>query len=627
MQNSMEQMYQEALNPQLYPDSRLLAVMQGHDTSIPMAVAMAAQQQRTQLQQAAQGQQAMQQAKQPSVKDQMVQSDMAKKQEAMQAYAQQMPQGLPQQVAQQPQGLMQQEGREGLDQLPSGQLQNLAGGGIIAFAGGDMISGNWDDDEDQQARADAQEDSYLKSMLSRAGQGVQHFGSQVMDTLGLPHGQQATQAQPTSLRDMAAAAAQKYGVPESLVMHVMGKETGGMKDPVNAVSKAGAQGVMQLMPKTAQQLGVTNAFDPAQNIEGGVKYLAQLHQKYQDPRLAAMAYNWGPGNVDKWQKHGQKASAVPKETRNYVADANFAEGGNVRHFKTGDYTGFGEENPYDPNEPSIADTFGRVLGSPLERLKNSISGLGFNTNADVTAQVANTAQPKPVAAPAQQPVQQPVQQAPVAPPQTPAAPPQAPMAPTQGAAPSLDEYYNRSQSRIDDTLEELKKQRKDASGLGLLTAGLGMLDKSPFAGENIKKGALAGISQYGQDVKGIGALQNQVLGAQAALDKNRISAAIQQQNKQTGLEEKQNLAYTRQLADYDKLIDSEIANKNKTGITPMTPEMETRYRLQRRLELVKNSPKLYDWYDKQGGITTAPSNILATIPTGGAGAPVIRPSN
>jgi len=601
MQNSMEQMYQEALNPQLYPDSRLLAVMQGHDTSIPMAVAMAAQQQRTQLQQAAQGQQAMQQAKQPSVKDQMVQSDMAKKQEAMQAYAQQMPQGQPQQVAQNP------VTQEGLDQLPSGQLQNLAGGGIIAFAGGDMISGNWDDDEDQQARADAQEDSYLKSMLSRAGQGVQHFGSQVMDTLGLPHGQQAAQAQPTSLRDMAAATAQKYGVPESLVMHVMGKETGGMKDPVNAVSKAGAQGVMQLMPKTAQQLGVTNAFDPAQNIEGGVKYLAQLHQKYQDPRLAAMAYNWGPGNVDKWQKHGQKANAVPKETRNYVADANFAEGGEVAHFKTGDAV-----DANDEDASGIFNLLGGVGNKIGNFARNTVNALDPNATLPV-------AKPKPVAAPAQQPVQQPAQQ-PVAPPQTPAAPPQAPMAPTQGAAPSLDEYYNRSQSRIDESLEDLRKQRKEASGLGLLTAGLGMLGKSPFAGENIKEGALAGINQYGQDVKGIGALQNQVLGAQAALDKNRAYAAIQNEARQDKEKQALDTHYSGLLQKYNADIDKEISGN---AIMKMNEAQSSAYRQRRLPELLKQDPALYSWYVQKGGsvmpssvqLQSAPGNVLGTLKT------------
>ncbi|MEO5925343.1 MAG: lytic transglycosylase domain-containing protein [Bryobacteraceae bacterium] len=81
----------------------------------------------------------------------------------------------------------------------------------------------------------------------------------------------------------------------------------------NAVSSAGARGLMQLMPGTARDLGVTDSFDPRQNIEAGVRYLKQLKDQYQDDKLALAAYNAGPGSV-------QKYKAVPPypETRNYV---------------------------------------------------------------------------------------------------------------------------------------------------------------------------------------------------------------------------------------------------------------------------------------------------------------------
>ena len=72
----MEQMYKMALDPRIFPDSRLLAVMQGKDQSLPMAVAMAAKQQRDKLMQASAGQQAQQGAKQPTVKDQMLARDL-----------------------------------------------------------------------------------------------------------------------------------------------------------------------------------------------------------------------------------------------------------------------------------------------------------------------------------------------------------------------------------------------------------------------------------------------------------------------------------------------------------------------------------------------------------------------
>jgi soluble lytic murein transglycosylase-like protein len=81
----------------------------------------------------------------------------------------------------------------------------------------------------------------------------------------------------------------------------------------NAVSPKGAEGLMQLMPPTARMLGVDDSFDPAQNIEAGVKYLKYLQDLYKDDRLALAAYNAGPGAVDRFKK-------IPPypETQKYV---------------------------------------------------------------------------------------------------------------------------------------------------------------------------------------------------------------------------------------------------------------------------------------------------------------------
>lgn len=112
-------------------------------------------------------------------------------------------------------------------------------------------------------------------------------------------------------RDEVARAANEFGVEEAIVRAIMHAESA--FNP-NALSRAGAQGLMQLMPATAARFGVVNAFDPEQNIRGGVKYLAWLLKRYNgDLTLAAAGYNAGEGAV---QRHG----GVPPyaETQRYV---------------------------------------------------------------------------------------------------------------------------------------------------------------------------------------------------------------------------------------------------------------------------------------------------------------------
>ena len=105
--------------------------------------------------------------------------------------------------------------------------------------------------------------------------------------------------------------AQEEGIDPALLSSVVMAESGG--NPM-AKSPKGASGLMQLMPATAQELGVTDVFDPEQNLRGGAKYLRQQLERFGDPSLALAAYNAGPANVDKYQ-------GIPpfEETQNYIA--------------------------------------------------------------------------------------------------------------------------------------------------------------------------------------------------------------------------------------------------------------------------------------------------------------------
>ncbi len=118
-------------------------------------------------------------------------------------------------------------------------------------------------------------------------------------------------AQMTDIDEIVETFSSKYNIDGDFIKAIIKQESG--FNP-NATSKKGAMGLMQLMPSTAKSLGVVNAYNPWENIEGGVKYFKGLMDRFNnDEKLALAAYNAGPNAVKKY-------GGIPpyKETQNYV---------------------------------------------------------------------------------------------------------------------------------------------------------------------------------------------------------------------------------------------------------------------------------------------------------------------
>jgi hypothetical protein len=276
------------------------------DGTVPPYVGIPLLQEKVKMAKAAEASQAGQMGAQPNVADQVM------------AQAQQVGQGVP--------------------ALQSNLPASMAGGGIVAFAEGGM----YDDEEDSyEDRIDAERQAEMDALMDEYAQTFQGGIGQ------LPAAEKAV-----AMTERSASPREKEGIAGSenaadFVARIMHNESRGRrygKDGQLLTSEKGALGEMQVMPATSRDpgFGVKPARDdsPDELARVGRDYANTLLARYGDPKLAAIAYNMGPGATDKWLAAGADMSKLPRETQGYVK--GFANGG-----LTDDYTTIEGMEPSD----------------------------------------------------------------------------------------------------------------------------------------------------------------------------------------------------------------------------------------------------------------------------------------
>ena len=174
-------------------------------------------------------------------------------------------------------------------------------------------------------------------------------------------------------------AAMKYGVSQNWIKAVIAKETGGQFNADAYNKTSGASGLMQLTPITQKHLGVTNPFDPRENIFAGTRYLKELLTRYNgNIKLALIAYNYGPAYADDFYKNGWSDKDLPAETMDYYKSIlSYMKNGQYRFNKNAVSSG-GGVNKITPIKQKANDTCGVVS---VAMANNAING-NNNLNED-----------------------------------------------------------------------------------------------------------------------------------------------------------------------------------------------------------------------------------------------------
>jgi hypothetical protein len=464
-------------------------------------------------------------ANQPSVMEQVMAQNIQAENPAN--TVPQMPQQMPQQMP--PQMMPPQMPTEaGVAQLPIPQRQ-YAGGGIVAFAKGDLIDLDEEEDDNDILAEYAQAMAAGERAMMMAGpeQGMPIARRMPAENAGMRY------------RDPIPAGASKgMGSSEEglarLRSQIMAKESGGRrfdKEGNLLTSPKGAQGEMQVMPATARDPGFgirpAKSNDPDELRRVGDEYASVLLNKYKDPIVAMIAYNMGPGATDKWLAAGADPKKLPKETQGYIRGVNLAKGGEVQRFQAGGEFGDIQERPsFIPREFNESEeTQENFVIDPItgEKFFSGYKKTPLPKKSDAKKS-ASKVTPTPIPAAL-------IEGAGFTPEEmiagsTRAGTFDALMRDATSGMP-LPETKKPAQerSKLDSFLDQiatgrtdLAEQRKQDINMAMLAAGLGMLGgRSQYAAENIGKGGLSGVQFLSEANKQRGA-------EKAALDKAQVTA-------------------------------------------------------------------------------------------------------
>lgn len=499
----------------------------------------------------------------------------------------------------------------GLDGLSTGlPAEGFAPGGIVAFADGgeaDEEEGDFDMGRDEQqlfdmlrrrlaSNSEYQEMAGLGALpvnISKAVETKREVSSKVGD-------------QPKQTRSEGITQLTKEGTPDGdLINKIMMKESGGRRFDKQGNLLEGpqtkygtAKGEMQVLDSTARDPGYgirpARAGDADDLARVGREYFGKMLNKYGDPKLAAIAYNWGPGNTDKWLMAGADPSKLPRETQKYSAD--MAGGGPV-HFQSG-----GISDIFNMSKEEVADFMRRKLrmeqardafskapaaapaaaaaaesAKPLSfmeylkqgasKIRPGIGGMGVglpallrsgDLNEGEEAELEKRRKMAPTIgtgpkAPADTPRADrlPVSEAyatmkagpqAAVPPNQPEVPEEKPAMPEAPATVDpMGNYLGEYAAYLKDQKNAIAKDKETNKYLALLQAGLGMMGgTSQYAGANIGQGASQGVAAYlagqKQSSADTRALQQGMLGLSRAELYDKMHAADLAQKKESKAE-------------------------------------------------------------------------------------------